>query len=102
MMMRWRFLPTLLCGASALAVTAAQPLAARPRNDVRGLVEAGEIMPFEPIFRSVTSQTRGDYLGVQLDTESLTYRFRFIDHGRVFNVDVDARNGRILNRRQSY
>lgn len=100
--MRWRVFPLLLSGVSALAIAMPQPVRARPRDDVRGLVEAGEIKPFEEIRSRVVSQTRGDYLGVQLDMESLIYRFRFIEDGRVFNVDVDARTGRMLNRRQSY
>lgn len=100
--MRVRAIPFLMCGASALALSMAQPVSARPRTGVQELVEAGAIRPFEEIRSRVVGQTRGDYLGVQLDEDSLTYRFRFIDAGRVFNVDVDARTGRILNRRQSY
>ncbi len=41
----------------------------------------------------VMQQVRGDYVGVEFDAATLTYRFRFLVDGNVINVDVDARTG---------
>jgi uncharacterized membrane protein YkoI len=70
---------------------------------VRDMVEAGEIVPFETIRSRVASEVRGDYMGVQFDEPTLTYRFRFMVNDEVINVDVDARTGqRRRNSSRSY
>jgi uncharacterized membrane protein YkoI len=69
---------------------------------VRDMVEAGEIVPFETIKARVASQVRGDYIGVQFDEPTLTYRFRFMADGEVINVDVDARTGQRRRQVKSY
>jgi hypothetical protein len=79
----------------------AVPAAAGP-NDVHDMVRAGEIMPLESIQRRVVQETRGEYVGVQFDQASRTYRFRFLKDGALVNVDVDARTGAPVRRRQSY
>ena len=79
----------LLC--TALAFTS--PSSAGIENRVRELQEAGEILPYESIRARVMQQVRGDYVGVEFDTATLTYRFRFLVDGNVINVDVDARTG---------
>lgn len=87
----------------ALAV-AALPVAAggdQPR-DVRDLVQAGEIMPFEVIQRRVMQAEAGEYMGAQFDQSTRIYRFRFLRDGNLINVDVDARTGERVRRRQSY
>lgn len=67
------------------------------------LTQAGQIMPFGEILQRVTPQVAGRYIGAaEFDRETLTYRLKFLNNGVVVNVDVDARTGRILNRRQSY
>jgi hypothetical protein len=71
-------------------------------NDVHDMVRAGEIMPLEPIQRRVMQENRGEYVGVQFDQSSRTYRFRFLRDGNLINVDVDARTGVPVRRRQSY
>ncbi|WP_426164811.1 PepSY domain-containing protein [Sandarakinorhabdus sp. DWP1-3-1] len=82
----------------ALAVAAAAPLAtpvsAGIEDQVRGLVLAGEIMPFETIRNQVASRVKGDYIGAEFDAATLTYRFRFLVDGSVKNVVVDARTGK--------
>jgi uncharacterized membrane protein YkoI len=78
------------------------PLAAAGPDDVKGRVEAGEILPFEPIRNRVVAQTPGDYIGVEFDPATLRYRFRFLVGGNVVNVDIDARTGRRLVARQSF
>lgn len=69
---------------------------------VRDLVEAGEIVPFELIRQRVASQVRGNYMGVEFDEPTLTYRFRFLVDGEVINVDVDARTGQRRRQSKSY
>ncbi|WP_310474171.1 hypothetical protein [Sandarakinorhabdus sp.] len=76
--------------------------AAAGPNDVHDMVRAGEIMPLEPIQRRVVQQNRGEYVGVQFDHGSRTYRFRFVQDGALVNVDVDARTGDPVRRRKNY
>ena len=79
----------------------AAPAGAGP-NDVHAMVRAGEIMPLEGIQRRVMQETPGEYVGVQFDQSSRTYRFRFLRDGNLINVDVDARTGERVRRRQSF
>ena len=76
-----------------LVLAAANPAAAGVEDRVRDLQEAGDIMPFDAIRSRVMQQVRGDYVGVEFDAATLTYRFRFLVDGNVINVDVDARTG---------
>ncbi|WP_152417452.1 hypothetical protein [Sandarakinorhabdus sp. AAP62] len=85
----------------ALVLMAPAAAVAGP-NDVQEMVRAGEIMPLESIQRRVVQQNRGEYVGVQFDQNSRTYRFRFVRDGALVNVDVDARTGDPVRRRQSY
>jgi hypothetical protein len=82
-------LPFLLCAALVAAV----PAGAGVENKVRELQETGAILPYEMIRARVMQQVRGDYVGVEFDAATLTYRFRFLVEGNVINVDVDARTG---------
>ena len=79
----------------------AMPAVAGP-NDVHEMVRAGQIMPFEAIQRRVVQETSGEYVGAQFDQNSRIYRFRFLREGNLINVDVDARTGERIRRRQSY
>jgi uncharacterized membrane protein YkoI len=79
-----------------LALTA--PAVAGVENQVRELVQAGEILPFDAIQNRVRAQTPGDYMGADFDAGSRTYRFRFLVNGNVINVDVDARTGQRVRR----
>lgn len=95
-----RMFPTLIVAASlGLAVPA---LALRGPNDVREMVRAGEIMPFETIQRRVMQDADGEYVGAQFDQSTRVYRFRFLRDGNLINIDVDARTGERVRRRQSY
>lgn len=80
----------------------AMPLAAAGPNVVKGLVDAGEILPFDPIRSRIVAQTPGDYVGAEFDTATRRYRFRFLIDGNVVNVDVDARTGQRVNSRRSF
>jgi uncharacterized membrane protein YkoI len=79
-----------------LALTA--PAVAGVENQVRELVQAGEILPFDAIQNRVRAQTPGDYMGADFDAGTRTYRFRFLVNGNVINVDVDARTGQRVRR----
>jgi uncharacterized membrane protein YkoI len=80
----------------------AMPLAAAGPNDVKGMVDAGEILPFDPIRTRIMAETRGDFIGTEFDASTRRYRFRFLVDGNVVNVDVDARTGKRLNSRRSF
>jgi hypothetical protein len=84
-----------------VAATAAGPVASGP-NDVHAMVQAGEIMPFEAIQRRVVQETAGEYVGSHFDPNSRVYRFRFLQNGNLINVDVDARTGDRIRRRQNF
>lgn len=89
-----RPLQLLVALAVAAAAPLAAPVAAGVEDQVRGLVLAGEIMPFETIRKQVASRVKGDYIGAEFDAATLTYRFRFLVDGSVKNVVVDARTGK--------
>jgi hypothetical protein len=98
-----RFMRTrMLLLAAALAGLAIPAQALRGPNDVRDMVRAGEIMPFEVIQRRVMQENAGEYMGAQFDQSARIYRFRFLRDGSLINVDVDARTGERVRRRQSY
>lgn len=88
-----RFVIVLLLGG--ILVT---PAVAGVENQVRDLVQAGEILPFDAIQNRVRAQTPGDYVGADFDAGTRTYRFRFLVNGNVINIDVDARTGQRVRR----
>ena len=85
-----------------LMLVVATPVVAGVENQVKDLVEAGEIMPFEGIRNRVLAEVRGDYIGAEFDAATRTYRFRFLTNGNVINVDVNARTGQKTNRTRNY
>jgi uncharacterized membrane protein YkoI len=95
-------MPTRFLLLFCLALAAATPVAAGIENEVRDLVMAGEIMPFETIRSRIVTQVHGDYVGADFDAGTRTYRFRFLVNGNVINVDVDARTGQRIRRSNSY
>jgi hypothetical protein len=93
----------LIIAGVALAGALSAPAAAlRGPSDVRDMVRAGEIMPFEVIQRRVMQDNPGEYMGAQFDEEARVYRFRFLRDGQLINVDVDARTGQPMRRRQRF
>jgi uncharacterized membrane protein YkoI len=74
------------------------PALAGVENQVRDLVQAGVILPFDEIHDRVRAETPGDYMGADFDAGTRTYRFRFLVNGNVINVDVDARTGKRVRR----
>lgn len=93
--------PTMRCSLVLFALVAVPVCAAGP-SVVQELTAAGEILPFEVIRDRVKSSVQGEYVGVEFHEHSRTYRFRFVNSGVLFNVDVDARTGARINRRQRY
>lgn len=85
-----------------VTILLAAPTTAAGPNVVKGMVDAGEILAFEPIRNRVVSQTPGDYVGAEFDATTRRYRFRFLVEGNVVNVDVDARTGGRIASRKSF
>ncbi|MFL6830834.1 MAG: hypothetical protein ACJ8D5_09500 [Sphingomicrobium sp.] len=111
------FRTLLLAAALAAGLTSAPALADRPRpsmdrprpservntpppRDADRAFEAmreGRSMPLPQLERKVMPFMGGaDYLGPELNGG--TYRFKFMQNGRVIWVDVDAQSGRIIRR----
>jgi hypothetical protein len=90
----------ILLAVAALAggLTSAAALADPPRDADRAFRsrEQGRSMPLPQLERRVMPMMGGaDYLGPELNGD--TYRFKFMQNGRVIWVDVDGR-GRIVRR----
>lgn len=106
---------TLLAAMFAASLTSVPALAA-PRDRDRGeaqmerrgqsgrdsdrafeATQQGRSMPLPQLERRVIPFMGGaDYLGPELNGG--TYRFKFMQNGRVIWVDVDAQTGRIIRR----
>lgn len=71
-------------------------------DGLHGRVRDSGMLPFDQLQRRVRDENPGEYMGVQFDSAALVYRFRFLQDGTVVNVDVDARTGERVRRRQSY
>ena len=99
--MKMRFFPALVLGATLSLAVGASAMSG-VENQVRDLVQAGEILPFDAIQKNVRAQMQGDYIGADFDAGTRTYRFRFLVNGNVINVDVDARTGERVRRSARY
>ncbi|MES2136388.1 MAG: hypothetical protein V4502_04920 [Pseudomonadota bacterium] len=89
----------LVAGTIAAGLTSAPALADPPRDSQRAFQDRreGRSMPLPQLERRVMPFMGGaDYLGPELNGG--TYRFKFIQNGRVIWVDVDSQSGRILRR----
>ena len=95
-----KLLRSLLIAAAAVAsgLTSASALANPPRDADRAFRsrEQGRSMPLPQLERRVMPLMGGaDYLGPELNGD--TYRFKFMQNGRVIWVDVDGQ-GRVIRR----
>jgi hypothetical protein len=91
-------LRALLFAAIACGLTGAPALADPPRDANRAFqgVRQGRAMPLPQLERRVMPlMGGGDYLGPEINGD--TYRFKFIQNGRVKWVDVDGQ-GRVVRR----
>ena len=88
----------LLAAVIAASLTGVPALADPPRDANRAFerVREGRSMPLPQLERRVIPSMGGaDYLGPELNGD--TYRFKFMQNGRVIWVDVDGQ-GRIIRR----
>jgi uncharacterized membrane protein YkoI len=92
-----------LIALSALALSASfAPVQADPGSEqgqVRKERQAGNVRSLREIEREVLPRMAGmQYLGPEYDPAAMAYRLKFIQDGKVYFVDVDARTGRVIGR----
>lgn len=67
------------------------------QGEVRKERRAGTILSIRQIEQIVLPRMGGmQYLGPEYDPSAMAYRLKFIQGGKVYFVDVDARTGRII------
>lgn len=67
------------------------------QGEARRERQAGNILSMRQIEQIVLPRMAGkQYLGPDYDPAAMAYRLKFIQDGRVYFVDVDARTGRII------
>jgi len=67
--------------------------------EIRELVRQGEILPLETILAQFPSKEYGKLLDLEVEREHgiIVYEFEFLRaDGRIVAIEVDAKNGRIL------
>jgi len=82
------------------AVTATA-LAEVPVGQARRLIESGEVLPLERVLAILQKQRPGHAIEVELEHEGgrYLYEIEWLDtEGRVWELDVDARDGRLLHK----
>jgi len=89
--------------AIVLAFTAStMPALANPgdaQGQAREQRKAGHVWSLRQIEQRILPQMKNmQYLGPEYDPTAMAYRLKFIQNGRVFFVDVDARSGEIISR----
>jgi len=61
-------------------------------------VDGSGVQPFPRLVNAARAAAGGGtYIGSDFDAGSATYRFKFINNGRVTWVDVDGRSGQVLD-----
>ncbi|GFE72649.1 PepSY domain-containing protein [Novosphingobium sp. TCA1] len=81
--------------APTLTSHAAEP--GGEQGEVRRERRAGNILSIREIEQIVLPRMNGkQYLGPDYDSAAMAYRLKFIQNGRVYFVDVDARTGRVI------
>jgi hypothetical protein len=91
----------ILLSAAVTAGLLGAPAVADPRRDADRAFDAmrqGRSMPLPEIQRRVTPLVppNADYLGPEFNGD--TYRFKYIENGKVIWIDVDAATGRVKGR----
>ena len=88
--------------APALALALAAPFAAHAepggeQGEARKEMRAGNVRSLREIEQRIKAQLPGmEFLGSAYDPAGMAYRLRFIREGRVVDVDVDARSGKVI------
>lgn len=88
--------PALVAGTISYQAAASEEL---DQAEIRELVRQGEIMPLERILLQFPAKEYGKLLDLEVEREHgiVIYEFEFLrTDGRIVEVEVDARNGAIL------
>ncbi|MCP4391142.1 MAG: peptidase M4 [Gammaproteobacteria bacterium] len=88
--------PALVAGTISYQVAASENIG---QAEIRELVRRGEIMPLETILAQFPPREFGKLLDLEVEREhgAVIYEFEFLRaDGRIVEVEVDARNGKIL------
>ena len=91
----WLF-PALVAGTINCQLMASEELG---QAEIRELVRRGEILPLESLLAQFPPKEYGKLLDLEVEREhgSVVYEFEFLRaDGRIVEVEVDAKNGRIL------
>jgi uncharacterized membrane protein YkoI len=91
----WLF-PALVAGTISYPVAASEELG---QAEIRELVRQGEILPLETILARFPSKKYGKLLDLEVEREhgTVVYEIEFLrSDGRIVEIEVDARNGAIL------
>jgi hypothetical protein len=91
---------SIALGAAMLAGFAEPGTARRHEQDAAyDATRTGKIRPLREIENRVVPRMVGaSYLGPEFDSDSATYRLKFMRQGSVIWVDVDGRTGAIIGR----
>lgn len=91
------FALTVLAFTATVLPARAEPGA--EQGQVRKDRKAGNVRSLREIERQVLPRMSGmQYLGPEYDPAAMVYRLKFIQSGKVYFVDVDARTGRVIGR----
>lgn len=94
----------LTATATTLLLLLALPAAADlDQDDVIRLKQAGEILPLESILKTARQQHDGKVIGVELEREhkTLIYEIKILDdHGELWEIKIDAKDGRVLQQEE--
>ena len=91
----WLF-PALVAGTISYQAVANEELG---QAEIRELVRQGEILPLETILARFPAKEYGKLLDLEVEREhgTVVYEFEFLrTDGRIVEIEVDAKNGRIL------
>ncbi|TCM22456.1 peptidase YpeB-like protein [Novosphingobium sp. PhB165] len=97
---RSAFLGATVIAAFALVAPSLCAHAADPggeQGEARRERKAGNILSIRQIEQLVLPRMGAmQYLGPEYDAAAMAYRLKFIQNGKVYFVDVDARTGRVI------
>ena len=86
----------LVAGTISFQIAASEDL---DQSEIRELVKRGEIMPLETILAKFPPKEFGKLLDLEVEREhgTVIYEFEFLlADGRIIEVEVDARDGKVL------
>ena len=94
------FTRSLLFSTASVGLLFVMPAMAEPsdQDEVRHAVESGEVLPLAEILKEIRGKLPGDVVGIEIERKNgrWHYEFRVLDdRGRVYEVYVDARSGKI-------